>query len=83
MAAVAFAPDAILFEPTAGCNAQYSAVHDLLHDLRQPLSSIEAIAYYLEMTIPAQHLEARAMLVKLQEIVAEACGLIDRAEARA
>ena len=34
-------------------------LRDLVHDLRQPLSSIEAIAYYLEMTLPAEQLQAR------------------------
>jgi hypothetical protein len=82
MAAVAIAPDALFFESTVDCDPSDSTVRTLLHDLRQPLSAIEAIAYYLEMTIPAQQVEARSMLVKLQEIVGQACGVIEGAEAR-
>ena len=44
--------------------------HDLVHDLRQPLSSIEAIAYYLEMTLPAGQFEARQYMSQLQRLVA-------------
>lgn len=80
MAAVALMPEMVFGgkteEPTD------AAFSDLLHDLRQPLSSIEAIAYYLEMTIPAQFVEARAMLLKLQDIVQDAGGILERAETR-
>ena len=34
-------------------------LRELVHELRQPLSSIEAIAYYLEMTLPAGQVQAR------------------------
>ena len=44
-------------------------VRDLIHDLRQPLSSIEAIAYYLEMTLPADQTEARLYMRRLQQLV--------------
>ena len=44
-------------------------VRDLVHDLRQPLSSIEAIAYYLEMTLPAEQIQARLYMRRLQELV--------------
>ena len=80
MAAAAIAPEALYFEENAERTPPSAAVRILLHDLRQPLSSIEAIAYYLEMTIPAQQVEARSMLVKLQEIVNEAADIIDRVE---
>jgi len=50
-------------------NAQEDAICTLAHDLRQPLSAIEAIAYYLEMTLPAEQLEARQHLMRLQELV--------------
>ena len=54
-------------------------LHDLAHDLRQPLSSIEAIAYYLEMTLPAEQLEARHHMSQLQRLVADASVMLDRA----
>jgi signal transduction histidine kinase len=47
------------------------AIRNLVHDLRQPLSTIEAIAYYLEMTLPAEQLEARRYLSRLQAMVQE------------
>jgi len=46
-------------------------IRNLVHDLRQPLSTIEAIAYYLEMTLPAEQLEARRYLARLQAVVQE------------
>jgi signal transduction histidine kinase len=47
-------------------------VRDFIHDLRQPLSSIEAIAYYLEMTLPAEQLQARQYMRQLQQLVDDA-----------
>ena len=54
----------------ASCQAE-DAIRNLVHDLRQPLSTIEAIAYYLEMTLPAEQLEARRYLSRLQMVVQE------------
>ena len=48
------------------------AIQELVHELRQPLSSIEAIAYYMEMTLPPELLEARQYMLHLQELVAQA-----------
>jgi signal transduction histidine kinase len=42
---------------------------NLAHDLRQPLSAIEAIAYYLERTLPEDQREARQYMLRLQELV--------------
>jgi signal transduction histidine kinase len=53
---------------------------ELTHDLRQPLSTIEAIAYYLEMTIPAELLEARSLLARVQQLLESADGILERAE---
>jgi signal transduction histidine kinase len=53
-------------------------LHDLVHELRQPLSSIEAIAYYLEMTLPAEQLEARHQMSQLQRLVADASTILER-----
>lgn len=44
-------------------------ISNLAHELRQPLSAIEAIAYYLELTLPVDQLEARQYLIKLQELI--------------
>jgi hypothetical protein len=53
-------------------------LHDLVHDLRQPLSSIEAIAYYLEMTLPAGQFEARQYMSQLQRLVADTSAILER-----
>ena len=45
---------------------------NLVHDLRQPLSAIESIAYYLELTIPPDQVQARVYISRLQELVMEA-----------
>lgn len=47
------------------------ALQNLAHELRQPLSSIEAIAYYVEMTLPPELLQARQYMYRLQELVAQ------------
>jgi len=44
----------------------------LVHELCQPLSSIEAIAYYLEMTLPAEQFQARQYMRRIQMLVNEA-----------
>lgn len=56
------------------------ALLEMTHDLRQPLSTIEAIAYYLEMTIPEELVEARSMLARVQQLLESADGILDRAE---
>ena len=54
-------------------------VRDFIHDLRQPLSSIEAIAYYLEMTLPPEQMQARQYMRKLQQLVDEANEILHHA----
>lgn len=53
-------------------------VHNLVHDLRQPLSAIEAIAYYLEMTLPAAQFEARQYMAEIQRLVADTSAILER-----
>jgi len=52
--------------------AAKETIQELVHELRQPLSSIEAIAYYMEMTLPPELLQARQYMHRLQELVAQA-----------
>ena len=54
-------------------------VREFIHDMRQPLSSIEAIAYYLEMTLPAEQLQARQYMRRLQQLVDEANSILHHA----
>jgi nitrogen-specific signal transduction histidine kinase len=61
-------------EPTAK-----EAIGDLAHELRQPLSSIEAIAYYLEMTLPADQCQARQYMRRVQQLVDQAESILGRA----
>jgi signal transduction histidine kinase len=53
-------------------------LRDLVHELRQPLSSIEAIAYFLEMTLPAGQLQAREYMSQLQRLVEETNTILER-----
>jgi signal transduction histidine kinase len=55
------------------------AIRDLAHDLRQPLSAIEAIAYYLEMTLPADQLDARQHLLRVQQLIEHSSAILARA----
>ena len=52
--------------------AATQAIRELVHELRQPLSAIEAIAYYVEMTMPPDQVQARQQLRRLQELVERA-----------
>jgi signal transduction histidine kinase len=45
------------------------ALRDLAHDLRQPLSTIEAIAYYLTLVLPADDEKTHEQLDRLQQLV--------------
>ncbi len=53
-------------------------LRDLVHELRQPLSTIEAIAYYLEMTLPAGQFEVRQYMSQLQRLVADTTTILER-----
>jgi signal transduction histidine kinase len=44
-------------------------VRHLVHEIRQPLSTIESIAFYLEMVLPRAEGKARRQLSKLQQEV--------------
>ncbi len=63
----------------AAPNRTQEAIHNLVHDLRQPLSAIEAIAYYLEMTLPAEQVDARRYLAQLQELVCQSDTILSNA----
>jgi len=49
-----------------------SLVKHLAHELRQPLSTIESIAYYLGMILPKTECKAREQVEKLQQLVEQA-----------
>jgi signal transduction histidine kinase len=41
----------------------------LAHELRQPLSTIEAIAYYLSMIVPPDDAKIQPQLARIRELV--------------
>src|SRR3954453_1855151 len=46
------------------------------HELRQPLSAIESIAYYLKLVLPDDHGAGRAHAARLQELVEQSNWII-------
>ncbi len=54
-------------------------VRELADDLRQPLSSIAAIAYYVEMTLPAGQLQAQHYMQRLQDLVDQTNSILKNA----
>jgi signal transduction histidine kinase len=79
MSAAAVLIDSPKFIEATSMPARDEAVRDFIHDLRQPLSSIEAIAYFLEMTLPAEQLQARQYMRRLQQLVDEANSILHHA----
>ena len=74
----------ILHESPTSLGAQAPRVSEdsfinLAHELRQPLSTIESIAYYLELTIPPDQVQARIYVARLQQIVMEASAIVSAA----
>lgn len=79
MSAAAVATETSLFlETPCTVPSPEERLHELIHDLRQPLSSIEAIAYYLEMTLPADQVQARLHMTHLQLLVEQASAILER-----
>jgi nitrogen-specific signal transduction histidine kinase len=83
------AAQAVLVETTPYLESMPSAsspeddmVRDLIHELRQPLSSIEAIAYYLEMTLPPEQIQARLYMRRLQQLVDQTSCILQDATAQ-
>ena len=46
------------------------------HELRQPLSNIEAIAYYLSMILPQSDQKIQAQLARIRELVEQSDGIL-------
>jgi nitrogen-specific signal transduction histidine kinase len=75
--AVLIKPSLHLEGPNAAPDAE-SSLRELVHEMRQPLSSIEAIAYYLEMTLPAEEVQARQYMWRLQQLVEQANAILEQ-----
>ena len=71
---------AALFHDPRLNSVENRTILDMAHDLRQPLSTIEAIAYYLEMTIPVDLIEARGLLARVQQLLESTDRILEQAE---
>jgi signal transduction histidine kinase len=58
-------------------NGSIVDLEDLIHELRQPLSTIEALAYYLELTSADSSKTSR--LRQIREMIAQASLILERA----
>ena len=56
-----------------------AALDELIHELRQPLSAIDSLAYYLELTCPEERVVAHAR--RIQSLVLQANHILERAPA--
>jgi signal transduction histidine kinase len=56
-----------------------SVLRHLVHELRQPLSGIESIAYYLEMALPHVEPKARTQFERLRRMVRQASWILEDA----
>ena len=60
----------------AGARSTATALDDLAHEVRQPLSVIESLAYYLELTCTDE--KTRAHLQRIQAMVLQASLILKR-----
>jgi signal transduction histidine kinase len=68
-------------ENAAILDAAESLVRDLVHDLRQPLSTIESCACYLKILLRDDQRRASLHLTMIEQQVDEACQLLSAAVA--
>lgn len=61
-------------EPNAAHVVSY-----LAHELREPLSTLESLAYYLEIILPPVEIKARQQIDKIQSLVQQANGILNDA----
>ena len=59
-------------------SAQADVLANIAHELRQPLSNIETIAYYLSMVLPAGDEKIQAHLARIRELVQESNEILSR-----
>ena len=58
--------------------APADAFATVAHDLRQPLSSIETIAFYLSMVLPSDDAKIQTQLARIRELVQESNEILSR-----
>jgi signal transduction histidine kinase len=54
----------------------YQILPTLAHELRQPLSTIESIAFYLELALPHAEPRVKAQLERLRDAIAQSDGIL-------
>ena len=59
--------------------ARRKVLGTLAHELRQPLSNIEAIAYYLSMILPPGDAKIQAHLARIRELVEQSNWILSSA----
>ena len=60
-------------------NAKDEFLGTLAHELRQPLSNIEAIAYYLSMILPPDDAKIQPQLARIRELVEQSNSILSTA----
>ncbi len=67
--------------PAEVVDVRVDAFSTFVHDLRQPLSSIETIAFYLSMVLPPDDAKIQEQLARIRELVQESNEILSRAAA--
>jgi len=65
--------------PAEVVDVRVEAFATVVHDLRQPLSSIETIAFYLSMVLPPGDAKIQEQLAHIRELVQESNEILSRA----
>jgi len=66
-------------QTTVRLNATDEVLGSLAHELRQPLSNIEAIAYYLSMILPQGDAKLQGQLARIRELVEQSNSILSSA----
>jgi len=64
--------------PEKGLDA-HAILRQLAHELRQPLSTIESIAYYLDIVVPRQDTRVRQQVERLRQVAQHASWIVSDA----
>jgi signal transduction histidine kinase len=65
--------------PVKAVSAPAEALATVAHELRQPLSNIEAIAYYLSMVLPPGDVKLQAQVNRIRELVEQSSWILSSA----
>jgi signal transduction histidine kinase len=65
--------------PVKAVSAPADVLATVAHELRQPLSNIEAIAYYLSMVLPTGDVKLQAQLARIRELVEQSSWILSSA----